>query len=77
MGLGKEKQAQGRGKLKKVAKEKGKARNLNILAQSPLVGTKRGERPEEFEIGNERPHKRACEVHNLVITRWMLYQWWL
>ena len=64
VGLGKEKKTQGRGKLKQEAKEKGKARNLNILAQPPLVGTKRGERPKGFENGNERPYKRACEVHN-------------
>jgi len=39
VGLGKEKKTQGRGKLKQEAREKGKARNLNILAQPPLVGT--------------------------------------
>lgn len=55
VGLRKEKKAQGRGKLKKVSREKSMAQNLNILAQSPLVGTKRGERPEEFENENERP----------------------
>lgn len=55
MGLRKEKKAQGRGKLKKVSREKSMAQNLNILAQSPLVGMKRGERPEEFENENERP----------------------
>lgn len=53
MGLRKEKKAQGRGKLKKVSREKSTTQNLNILAQSPLVGTKRGERPEEYENENE------------------------
>lgn len=64
VGLGKEKKAQGRGKLKQAAREKGKAQTLNTLAQPLSVDTRRGERPESFENVNERPHKRACEVHN-------------
>lgn len=60
-GVEKEKKAQGKERWKQVASEKGKAQESIILAQTPLVGTKR-EKLEESKDLNERPHKRVCAM---------------
>nr|POF10207.1 hypothetical protein CFP56_14147 [Quercus suber] len=61
----KDKKAQSKGKLKKIAREMGKAQNQMSLTQTPSVGTKREEIPEDVEDPYERPLKCMCEVHTL------------
>lgn len=56
------KKAQGKRGWKQVARGKGRAQELVISAQTPLIGTKRGIKLEETEDQNERPHKRVCAM---------------
>lgn len=58
----KRKESPRQGGWKQVARGKGKAQELVISAQTPLVGTKRGIKLEETEDQNERPHKRVCAM---------------
>lgn len=46
-----------------MAREKGKVQESIITIQVPLMGTKRGNKLEEFEMLEDRPHKRVCDTN--------------
>ena len=56
------KQVMGKGRLKKIAREKGKIKDEETLAQIKEIGIKRSRWFEASEEGEARPPKRLCEV---------------
>lgn len=60
-----------------MVRAKGKAQELVISAQVPLVGMKRGIELEEFEDQHEKPNKRVCGNLPCVVTSLVIYRRWL